>query len=135
MTPKQKAQYSDFVTQMAETLATFRHPTLAGSLMPEEWRGLARKETPKKQRITVRMDADVLRFFRKLGPGYQTEINGVLRAFMLARLSELLGPPDGVDVDEVDAIGETMHAYEVSMTHELQRRRKERLGLLGQPEG
>ena len=39
---------------------------------------------PKKQ-ITLRIDPDVLKFFRKLGRGYQTTINAVLRKYMEAR--------------------------------------------------
>jgi uncharacterized protein (DUF4415 family) len=39
---------------------------------------------PKKQ-ITLRMDPDVLTFFRKHGRGYQSTINAVLRKYMEAR--------------------------------------------------
>lgn len=36
---------------------------------------------PKKQ-ITLRIDPDVLAFFRKSGKGYQTSINAVLRKYV-----------------------------------------------------
>jgi uncharacterized protein (DUF4415 family) len=39
---------------------------------------------PKKQ-ITLRIDPDVLTFFRKQGRGYQTVINAILRRYMEAR--------------------------------------------------
>ena len=39
---------------------------------------------PKKQ-ITLRLDPDLLTFFRKHGRGYQTTINAVLRKYMEAR--------------------------------------------------
>ena len=39
---------------------------------------------PKKQ-ITLRLDPDVLKFFRKHGRGYQTTINAVLRKYMEAQ--------------------------------------------------
>jgi uncharacterized protein (DUF4415 family) len=39
---------------------------------------------PKKQ-ITLRIDPDVLTFFRAQGRGYQTAINAVLRKYMEAR--------------------------------------------------
>jgi uncharacterized protein (DUF4415 family) len=39
---------------------------------------------PKRQ-ITLRVDPDVLTFFRKQGRGYQTVINTVLRKYMEAR--------------------------------------------------
>lgn len=40
-----------------------------------------------KLAVSLRLDADVLRFFRGFGAGYQTRINEVLKAFMHARES------------------------------------------------
>ena len=40
------------------------------------------KPTPAKEQITLRLDADVLEWFRALGAGYQTQINALLRAYM-----------------------------------------------------
>ena len=37
-----------------------------------------------KQQITLRLDADVLRFFRKTGRRYQSRINAVLREYVTA---------------------------------------------------
>lgn len=42
-------------------------------------RGL--KPVPPKAAISLRLDADVLGWFKAQGPGYQTRINAVLRAF------------------------------------------------------
>jgi uncharacterized protein (DUF4415 family) len=39
---------------------------------------------PKKQPISIRVDEDVLDFFKKQGAGYQKRINAVLRSFMNA---------------------------------------------------
>jgi uncharacterized protein (DUF4415 family) len=39
---------------------------------------------PKKQ-ITLRVDPDILTFFRKHGRGYQTTMNAVLRKYMEAQ--------------------------------------------------
>jgi uncharacterized protein (DUF4415 family) len=36
----------------------------------------------KKEPISIRVDTDVLEFFRKAGDGYQGRINAVLRSFM-----------------------------------------------------
>ena len=38
-----------------------------------------------KQHITLRLDTDVLTFFRKGGRGYETTINAVLRKYVEAR--------------------------------------------------
>lgn len=40
------------------------------------------KPIPAKQQITLRIDKDVVRFFRDQGQGYQTRINQLLRAYM-----------------------------------------------------
>ncbi|MDE0111938.1 MAG: BrnA antitoxin family protein [Albidovulum sp.] len=40
---------------------------------------------PRKTAISMRIDNDVLDFFRSQGPGYQTRINAVLRSYMNAR--------------------------------------------------
>lgn len=37
---------------------------------------------PIKKVVTVRLDADVLDWFKKAGPGYQTRINRALRKVM-----------------------------------------------------
>ena len=36
----------------------------------------------RKEAISIRLDEDVLGFFKSLGSGYQTRINAVLRHFM-----------------------------------------------------
>jgi uncharacterized protein (DUF4415 family) len=37
---------------------------------------------PKKQPISIRVDEDVLDFFKKEGAGYQRRMNAVLRSYM-----------------------------------------------------
>jgi len=39
---------------------------------------------PVKKQISIKVDRDVLAFFRKDGPGYQTRMNAVLKSFVLA---------------------------------------------------
>jgi uncharacterized protein (DUF4415 family) len=38
-----------------------------------------------KQAISIRVDEDVLAFFKDTGPGYQSRINAVLRSYMEAK--------------------------------------------------
>ena len=42
------------------------------------------KPVPKKEQVTLRVDSDVLRWFRSQGKGYQTKINAVLRSYLKA---------------------------------------------------
>lgn len=48
-------------------------------------RGL--KPTPRKTQLTLRIDTDVLDWYKKQGAGYQTKINALLRAYMDAHQS------------------------------------------------
>jgi uncharacterized protein (DUF4415 family) len=43
-------------------------------------RGL--KPVSRKAQLTLRVDSDVLDWYRKQGQGYQTKINALLRAYM-----------------------------------------------------
>ena len=41
-----------------------------------------------KQHINLRVDADVLQFFKQGGKGYQTRMNAVLRTYMMAQANQ-----------------------------------------------
>jgi len=45
------------------------------------WANAVIEYPEKKKPVTLRLDADVLDWFRSLGKGYQTRINSVLRSF------------------------------------------------------
>jgi len=48
-------------------------------------RGIVRrglKPIPRKKQLTLRVDSDVVDWYKKQGPGYQTRINSLLRAYM-----------------------------------------------------
>lgn len=42
----------------------------------------ARLQLPSKQAVTMRLDSDVLTWFKQQGKGYQTRINQLLRKYM-----------------------------------------------------
>jgi uncharacterized protein (DUF4415 family) len=57
-----------------------------GDLLPEFWQQSAIMGLPpRKEPVNLRIDADVLDWFRQSGKGYQTRINNVLRAFVTSR--------------------------------------------------
>lgn len=47
-----------------------------------DWTDTELPEREPKKLISLRLDADVVAFFRSQGKGYQTRINAVLRAYM-----------------------------------------------------
>ena len=56
-------------------------------LEPEFWENAVLQIPQKKQPVTIRLDADVLTWFKSQGKGYQTRINAVLRTYMEAHQS------------------------------------------------
>jgi uncharacterized protein (DUF4415 family) len=52
---------------------------------PIDWAQAVEGMPPRKRDIHIRIDEDVLDWFRQAGRGYQTRINNVLRAFMDSR--------------------------------------------------
>ena len=54
-------------------------------------RGL--KPLPPKAQLTLRLDSDVLAWFKMQGRGYQTRINTLLRAYMDASQKSSTGKP------------------------------------------
>ncbi len=57
----------------------------AGAADEVDWRVVPEVKVTAKVAISVRLDEDVLAFFRAEGRGYQTRMNAVLRSYMLAR--------------------------------------------------
>ena len=91
MTAAERRRYTELATLIPQVMMDFRWPELAASILPAEWKDIPANPIPEKTRITLRVDADVARFYRKTGPGYQARMNDVLRTFMLARLVEIIG--------------------------------------------
>jgi uncharacterized protein (DUF4415 family) len=82
-------------TQLGQTLRGLEEDLrwgLAGSArIPVDWHRIAQEQgPPPKTPVTLRLDEDVLRFFRSMGKGHLARMNAVLRAFMLARLAEVV---------------------------------------------
>jgi uncharacterized protein (DUF4415 family) len=50
-----------------------------------DWSKVELTSPPAKRPITLRIDPDVLDWFKSLGKGYQTRMNAVLRAYKEAK--------------------------------------------------
>ena len=100
MTKTEKMHWSygvDAIKMMEHDLLGYLHEFKA---LPNEWDEIWQEEDrrdPKRTRVTIRLDGDVVKFFKGMGAGYQTRINRVLRAFMHFRLAKLLEGPDTTD--------------------------------------
>ena len=62
----------------------------ARDLVPPDWH-FHELDAPVKRRktkVTVRLDEDLVKWFRHIGFGYQNRMNAVLRAYMLSVLAK-----------------------------------------------
>ena len=70
--------------RIAQKLAVMRDEDIDLSDVPEQldWTGAERGVfyKPIKQQLTLRLDADVVDWFKQQGEGYQSRINAALRA-------------------------------------------------------
>jgi uncharacterized protein (DUF4415 family) len=57
----------------------------SSQLKRSDWVNLKVAWPQSKQAISLRIDQDILAWFRDQGPGYQTRMNAVLRAFVDAQ--------------------------------------------------
>ncbi len=55
---------------------------VAKVLSPDHWTNAVLPEQSRKKLISLRVDPEVLEFFKAQGPGYQTRMNAVLQAYM-----------------------------------------------------
>ncbi len=90
-TPRQRAQMT-YMMDVMRRLEWDLHNTieLTGRI-PEEWRRIA-TATPRaaKVKVTLDLEADVLKFFKSMGEGYGPRINDVLKSYMHARLAGVI---------------------------------------------
>lgn len=50
-----------------------------------DWSDAVLVVPPRKKAISIRIDEDVLDFFKREGEGYQRRMNAVLRSYMLQK--------------------------------------------------
>lgn len=94
--------------------------------LPEAWTGLDHGDPVEhhKTRVTLRVDTEMLKWFRKLGPGYQARMNRVLRIYWTALLcGHIKCYPDDHTVPRIQA--EAFRAVE-ELNAELRRARAAR---------
>ncbi len=80
MTPKAK-NTALFKRTLQDTESDLKELHLMGHI-PMGWQDVENDPIePHKTRVTMRLDTDMVRWFRKLGPGYQSRMNKILRMY------------------------------------------------------
>ncbi|WP_060513166.1 BrnA antitoxin family protein [Pseudomonas sp. NBRC 111124] len=80
MTKASKTDWSRLAQQSDSDIDTSDIPELGEDFFRE-----AELRVPAKQTVTIRLDSDVLAWFKEQGAGYQTRINQLLRQYMQAQ--------------------------------------------------
>ena len=98
-TKEQERALAGMMDRLHELRTDFAINARSRDLVPPGWNKLHKKApcTPKKGRLSMRLDQDVLDWYRDLGTGYQVRINAVLRAYMEAIISKHLASPGDED--------------------------------------
>lgn len=76
--------------------------------IPQAWHDIGRdKGRDRKVKITIGIEAGVVRFFKSMGSGYQNRINDVLSAWMHGRLAGLIEGPETIDEFRFEMVEDT----------------------------
>lgn len=95
MTARARASYYYMAEAMRRLEWDLHHKIEATGRIPEEWHEIAqRAERQPTERVTLRLDRDVVKFFRSMGTGYGPRINDVLRSYMHARIAGVIRGAD-----------------------------------------
>ncbi len=90
-TPAQRRHYH-YMSDVMKRLEWDLHNTIElTDRIPEAWHEIA-AETPQDAgvHVNLRLDADVVKFFKSMGAGYGARINRVLKSYMHARLAGVI---------------------------------------------
>jgi len=80
LTAQQRAELDEIAAKPDESIDYSDAPMLNEAF----WQAVGLPSTEQKTQITLRIDSDVVEYFKHTGKRYQTKINAVLRAYVEA---------------------------------------------------
>ena len=84
---KSQTDWKRVDAQMNEDIDLSETPEISAEMFARATVRHGLKVTPRKTQLTLRIDSDVLDWYKNQGSGYQTKINALLRAYMDAHQS------------------------------------------------
>jgi len=82
---KSRTDFNRIDKQQDNDIDFFESPEITPEMFARNVVRKGLKPVPQKSQITLRMDTDVLEWFKTQGKGYQTRMNALLRAYMKAQ--------------------------------------------------
>ena len=88
VTKTQEIAKANMAAELKKLQEDFYRDWVSGSL-PEIWNDIPLLHPPKPERVkvTLMLDEDMVKWFRKLGRGYNARVNSILRVYWQALLS------------------------------------------------
>jgi uncharacterized protein (DUF4415 family) len=86
----QEIAYNQLMIELGDMERHWEQKKLKRKLIPPDWHRIE-KDVPvrrPKTKITADFDADMVKWFRSMGLGYQARMNQILRTWMLAVISK-----------------------------------------------
>ncbi|WP_316015902.1 BrnA antitoxin family protein [Roseobacter sp. HKCCA0434] len=86
LTRAQLRAETEMAMQLDDWLRETRAMLTKRELIPEAWHEIeAEHPCHNRVKLTIRVDADVAKFYRAMGTGYGARMNAILRTWMMAR--------------------------------------------------
>ncbi len=88
-TKTEEQAHTDLLLNLMEQRLWMEDFRLKDDFIPPEWNQMddIAPVAPKKTKVTLRLNDKTLRWFRAMGPGWQTRADKVLETYMLAVVS------------------------------------------------
>lgn len=94
----QRANYHYMADAMRMLEWDLHQTVLRDMRIPDDWHRIAREKPCRaKTRVTLRLDEDLVKFFRSMGPDWQVRVNRLMSVWMHARLAGLIEGAETMD--------------------------------------
>ncbi len=94
---REAVAYARLVAELAEMRGWWDRARLKPGVIPRGAEGIPAAAPGRRTKLTLKLDAEVVKFFRAMGLGYQARMNHALRAWMLSVVERERGGRRGRD--------------------------------------
>ena len=100
-TATERRSHKKAMIALHETRLEWRDFVARRDMIPKEWHRMHEIATtvPEKERITIRLDKDTVKWFRSQGRGWHNRMDAVLTAYRHMVIAKIIEWPDARDWD------------------------------------
>jgi uncharacterized protein (DUF4415 family) len=89
---REEVAYARLVAELAHMQVWWDRARLRPAVIPRDAGGIAATAEGRRSKLTLKLDAEVVKWFRAMGHGYQARMNYVLRCWMLSVVTREIDP-------------------------------------------